>query len=288
MDQYFEIKIEYNKNARNPEVIFNSMAKMIKNMRNFDEMMVASLPAITKVEMELELIEIGSIKARLKTVLESIPDSAIENLDWKNAVGSYLLKGKYYLIEKLNEKDTISNSTDIRELQTGIEKIGENELGEKVRISQTKLLENFCDLSDVMKQLNEEDKVIYICNSGAAILNKKFDLRMSQIEELINSETEEITTTNIVQIKKPDYLGNSKWELYCEGQVISAKIADTEWLNKYQNGDIDIRPKDYLEVLIKSSYLRDEYNQIVHIHYDVLKVRRIIRGKDYEQLKFNN
>lgn len=288
VQKYFELKIDYKQNTRNPEIIFDSMAKMIRNMRSLDEMMVESLPTITKVEIELEFIEIGSIKARLTTVLEAIPDSAIENLEWKNFVGSYLLKAKYYAIEKLADKKTLTRPEEVRALKEGIEQIGYEELGENVSISQTKLLENLCNLSDTMKQLDKEDKVIYICGSGAAVINKSFDLKMSQIEELISTEIKEVTSDAIVQIKKPDYLGSSKWELYCEGQVITAKILDFEWLMKYQNGDIDIRPKDSLKILLKAKYSRDDYGRISHTTYEVYKVREVIRVKEFEQFKMNN
>jgi len=288
MENGFELKIDYKQNSRNPEVIFESMAMMIRNMRNMDEMMIESLPSITKVELELEFIEIGSIRAGLKTVLESIPDAAIENLDWKYLVTSYMVKAKYYLINKLSDKDTISTKNEVLEMKRGIEKIAFEELGEKTSISKTKLLENLCDLTDTMKQLDKEDKVLYISGNGSAVINRNFDLKISQIEELIKSDTEEVKSEITIQIKKPDYLGHSKWEFYYDKQVIFAKIKDLEWLGKYQDGKIDIRPKDALKVSLNANVSRDEYGQVFHTHFEVTKVREVIRAKEFEQLKFNN
>lgn len=284
----YELKIDYKQNSSNPESVFESMATMIKTMRNFDEMMIESLPNIVKVEIQLEAIEVGSIKAKLRTILELVPDTAIENLEWKNLVGSYLVKAKHYTIEKMSDKDTLTNKEEVNEIKNGIERIAYDELGEKTIISKSKLLTNLCDLSDTMKQLDAEDKVIYISGKGSAVLNRNFDLKMSQIEDLISSETEEINTNSIVQIKKPDYLGSSKWEFYYDGHSIDAKIKDLEWLGKYQDGKIDIRPKDALKISLKTKFSRDEYGQIFHTYYEVTKVREVIKAKDYEQIKFNN
>ena len=285
MDSSYELKFKYKKNTRHPEKVFESMSELLVKFREFDEIMIESIPEIDRVEIELENLEIGSIKAKIKSVFEGIPDSFIENLDWKNFVGSYLVRAKYYIINKLSEKESLSSGEEIKEITDEIKTIAQEEMKRNVVISQYKLLNNLSGLSTVMKKLEEEDKIIYISSQGAIELNKKFDLKISQIEDLLSTEMKIFKFERILQIKKSDFLGKSKWDFYLDNHVINAKILDHVWLRKYQDRQIDLRPRDALKVKLKAIYTIDN-NKVLKEDYEVLEVYEVITANQYEQLEF--
>ncbi len=77
---------------------------------------------------------------------------------------------------------------------------------------------------------------------------------MSDVEELLTREVIPSQTVLILKVKKPDYLGTSKWEFVFE-HAIEAKILDVDWLVRFQNRREDVRPGDAIraEVLTEVS-----------------------------------
>ena len=80
--------------------------------------------------MLLEDVERGSIKLWLKNVLKSIPDSAIEDLEYKKIIGHYLVKAKYYVLQKCSDVDEIKDAEYVEEIENGIKEIAD-ETGDK-------------------------------------------------------------------------------------------------------------------------------------------------------------
>lgn len=107
-------------------------------------------------------------------------------------------------------------------------------------------------------------------------------------EELLNEqpikESPQVLSRCSLIIKKPDLIGNSKWELILD-KKIEAKISDAEFLSKIKNREIQFSSGDKLicELQILTS-LDDEYN-VLKSEYIVLKVYEI-RDKE-EQLSFD-
>ena len=89
---------------------------------------------------------------------------------------------------------------------------------------------------------------------------------------------EAIANTNqmILKVKKPDYLGESMWELKHDTKSFLAKILDTEWLKSFQQRKFDIRPGDSLrvelEIIVKYGY----DSEVISTHYNVLNVNEIL------------
>jgi hypothetical protein len=83
------------------------------------------------------------------------------------------------------------------------------------------------------------------------------------------------TTTANVFIKKPDFRGNSKWELMFLGKLIKAEIKDLEWLKKVHAGEISgFGAKITVPVEVLIEYDVDNNNDpIPNTHrYSILKV----------------
>ncbi len=91
----FAIDIDFKRGEGNPQRVFRAADKMIQALQRVDEALCASIDTSIKPVMMLEDIEAGSIRIWLKNVLETADDQAIKELDWKPAVGKYLVRGKY-------------------------------------------------------------------------------------------------------------------------------------------------------------------------------------------------
>ena len=68
---------------------------MIAGFEQLDETVTPSVDSKIESVLLLEDIEAGSITIWLKNILKAIPDEGLKDLEWKKAVGTYLLKAKY-------------------------------------------------------------------------------------------------------------------------------------------------------------------------------------------------
>ncbi len=62
-----------------------------------------------ETEILLEDIEAGSIKVWLRNALHAVEDEALKTLDWKPAVGKYLVRAKYAVIRWIDDNATPKN-----------------------------------------------------------------------------------------------------------------------------------------------------------------------------------
>ena len=65
--------------------------------------------------------------------------------------------------------------------------------------------------------------------------NLAFSFEAESIEDLLTSEIITSTSEMILKIKKPDYLGDSKWEFRHRRETINARIIDNDWLAQFRN-----------------------------------------------------
>ena len=92
------------------------MTAAIEAFQVIDEELVQSVDVKIEPVLLLEDIETGSLRALLRTVLTAIDDEALKKIDWRPAVGKYLVKGKHILIDFMSRNKTISSRNQISDL----------------------------------------------------------------------------------------------------------------------------------------------------------------------------
>ena len=97
------------------------------------------------------------------------------------------------------------------------------------------------------------------------------------VRELITRETIASEGERILKVKKPDYLGSSKWGFKYGGHMIEAKVLDSGWLNRFQNTLELVHPGDSLRVAHREVVSYGYDNEIVHTDYEVVEVVEVIR-----------
>ncbi|SKC61723.1 hypothetical protein [Maledivibacter halophilus] len=285
-NESYELKINYQENTINPEKIFSTMSQLICNMKELDNLLINSFPVSIKTDVVLENIEVGSLKARFRTVLEAIPDELLADFSFTKLIGHFSVKAKHKIIEHLSKKDTIENKAHIENIKNDLQQLAKQNLQRNISIPQKELLLNLSKISTTMQEIGNQNTAIYISSSGSTAINKNFHLSISQIEELLIQEVKTIKSDIVLQVKKPDYLGSSMWEFYYENHVIHVKIKDTNWLKKFQDGEIDLRPGDSLNAKVEIEMLIDENGTSIKENYMLLKVNKILKKYIGEQISF--
>ena len=170
----FAIEVDFKRGSEAPSRIFRTISELIEAFHAFDQDLVQSIDVKIEPLMLLEDIESGSIKTWLSYLVKGIDDDALKNLDWKKAVGAYLVKAKYCIIKFLENKTQISNRVEIIGLERDL-----LALAQETDITDTRLDTESCGIVNSILQADT-----------TAIFNQYqswFNLRTSQYDAELNA-----------------------------------------------------------------------------------------------------
>jgi len=88
----------------------------------------------------------------------------------------------------------------------------------------------------------------------------------------------------ILKVKKPDYLGESKWDFRHGGRSFPAKIIHKVWLESFQNREIDIRPGDSIRTMVEMTDKYDFDGELIGTDYNILQVIEVIQINSPKQM----
>lgn len=280
----FSIVIDFDKNSSNPSRVFKTMSSLIESFEQLDKDLVKHIDNKIETVLMLEDVEKGSLKTILINSLKGIPDDDIENLDYKKIIGRYLVKAKYIILNKLEGKVTLTDATEIdsieKELLEEAKNVGLTKIPTFAPTSKKILIKNIDNINKSVDGLSENDKVRYESNEGTTPFNLNLKIDVEAMEEMITEEQYVSETKMALKVKKPDYLGDSQWVFKHGNGTISAKISDTEWLGKFQNRKIDVRPQDSLVCIVKVTVKYDYQYEPISTSFEIIKVEKINRRND--------
>ena len=142
-------------------------------------------------------------------------------------------------------------------------------------------------ISKSLKPLAANDRATYSIDNQVIPINKNFHIKADELELLlIASKTETKTTTSVV-VKKPDYLGKSKWHVHYLGRKIEASIHDAKWLANFQAREVHVRPQDSLDVNLVDTNNFGHDGSLISISYIITKVHSVSYFPRGEQMDTN-
>lgn len=288
----YAIKIDFKRSSENPERVFRSMADLIQSFRSIDIALAKSICADIEPILLLQEIETGSIKTKLASLLKAVDDSALSNLEWKKIVGGFLVKSKHFLIEYLENKETIETFAQIEEIQNEIVLLAKHtnvlHIPSYATIPAWKLLIDIQNISDAIHPLLPEDKAILITNSKPILINPRFKISQESIETLLTDKVFTSDIEMILKVKKPDFLGQSMWEMKYGNRSISVKIIDQKWLSEFHEQRVSVLPGDSLHGLVRHQENIDQRGQLISESFHVLKVSEIVKRQEGRQMSFSD
>lgn len=277
----FCVKLDFPKGVRNPQRLLKAAATYIDALNSLDFLLISSVDAQIKPIFVLEEIEVGSIKLWMKQILEAVNDSALENMDWKPAVGKYLVKAKYLLLKHLEGKTTLTNKGEIETLAKKIsmaaQETGVRKLPAYRAVNALSLAQEARQISESLNGLESGDSITFQSDDGESTLTPDFVVTQEEITNLFAGERIANDITMILMVRRPDFLGESKWEFRYEKRPFSAKISDDDWINDFQAGRIDIRPGDALRVVLREAVTYDSSGEVIKEEREILKILGITK-----------
>jgi hypothetical protein len=279
----FCIEIDYAKNSPNPSRVFRAMSDLIEALQSVDSTLAESLAIRLEPVLLLEDIEAGSIKAWLAQKIENVDDDALKSGDYKKVIGSYLVKGKYAVVDFLNKKTEIKSGTDIEPLEKELLSLAERTDIKQLLpiyqpVSRQKLLNDVNKISSALEPLTDSDKVSFIDADGRKTgFNLTLSIAPETIDELLTREAITYRADMILKVKRPDFLGDSKWEFRYDRKPFIAKVADQEWLFRYRNSEIPLNPGDALKAHVETTVRYGHEGDVVSIQHTILRIIEIIK-----------
>lgn len=279
----FLLTINFPAGVKNPQRIFSTASECISALQACDHMLLKSFPTSIQPIFVLEQVETGSLKMWLRQLLEVADDEALKNLDWKPAVGKYLVKGKYFLLKKLEGKKSLPSKAELREISDGLHELAKEtdalRLPAYSRVTEVDIAEHAKIISDSLSSLEPGESISLDGDDGTAVIDAEFSVTNEDINNLLVDQTLENTSELILMVRKPDFLGETKWDFRFNRRNLSVSIVDKDWLSSFQSGDIDIRPGDALRVRMKEKVSYDLNGEVVSEEREVIKVVSVIREK---------
>lgn len=278
----FALKIDFIKDSEDPARVFRCMSGMIQAFSEFDLHVAKTIDIETSPILLLQDIESGSLVTWLKNSLKGIPDEALKEMEWKRIFGQFLYESRNSFVEWLENRETINSRGEIQELQEIIlekaEKSNLNHIPAYSPPSPQQILSSASSLKKAVNNLSNKDKSIFISRDKEKNINQKFQISEATIKELLTLR--EITQEQeaILLVKKPDYLGKSKWVFRYKGHLVEAHIAHAEWIGGFQKQKEKVLPGDSIRARIKATISYGFEGEIVHEIYEIIEVLEIIRG----------
>jgi len=277
-----EIRVEFERGAGDPTRVFRTMAGLIESTQNLDSQLALGIGASVRTSLLLQDVEAASLKAILKTVVSSIPDEPVKAGEVKKVIGHYLIVAKHKILDWCSQRDEIGSREEVKRLQDEVHALAEASdvkvIPSCAPIEMTTLLSHITAIREALSHLAANDAASFTSAEGQSIYNRRLHVSEAVIQELVTRETIPTENERIVKVKKPDYLGTSKWEFKYAGHAIEAKIVDTVWLQRFQNNLVNLRPGDSLRVTLREVVAFGYNGEIVSIDYTVIKVLDILPG----------
>lgn len=274
----FAFYIDFKMGVGSPSRVFTATSDFIKACERLDKDLVQAVDSNIETVLILENIETASLKTWLRNTLTATEDDGLKTLDWKPLVGKYLVRAKYAILRWIDdEKDDKDLRSLAKEIQSIAAETDVRHLPDYAPPSPQTLIRAIEDFQGVKDRLSESDKASYITDEAELSINLRLRLSVEDIEQLAVKEiVKQPNQPMILAVKKPDYLGESMWDLRYGKRTINAKIADGEWLKRFQNREEDVRPGDSLRCEVDIDLLYGHDNEPLGERYIITRVVEVL------------
>ena len=285
MYKEFSIKIDFDKEVKErPERVFESMSLFIQGFNEINSELIHGFGKTDGIETALSKTREGSLIADLGQYFKEKS---------KSVRFGNLLDSIYFGLENtIIDTEKVDSENDVKGF---IEKVYEyrasndqdyNEFMFHAEPDNYKIAKGLKKISEGLDNLAETDEALIGRRNEFVTISKNFKFPRTP-DELFGEEITSHPSRDILIIKRPDYVGNSKWDFISSkrNKQVSAKILHKEWLESWRDHGESFWPGDALLVLIKTDRVACGKDGSVKYEDEVTEVVKIIPQKEILQYK---
>jgi hypothetical protein len=285
--ELFELEMELRKGQGDPTRAFKAMTGLIEAIQSLDNHLAHAISSTVETQILLHDIQVGSLRAILRTVIISIPEEPLKEGNVRAVIGQYLRKARHKVLDWCVGRNEIRSREEVQALESDVFQLGKMTDVKMIPayspVPAVTLLSDIRKVGDALGNLQEGDSASLFSDQGKSFFNKDLMVSMDEVNKVITRETLVSEAERIVKVKKPDYLGSSKWMVKYGTHLIEAKILDNEWLSQFQGRDVILQPQDSLRVLMREEVSYGYDNEVVCTNYAIVKVVKLIPALKWEQ-----
>jgi hypothetical protein len=285
--ELFELEMEFRKGQGDPTRAFKAMTGLIEAIQSLDNHLAHAISSTVETQILLHDIQVGSLRAILRTVIISIPEEPLKEGNVRAVIGQYLRKARHKVLDWCVGRNEIRSREEVQALESDVFQLGKMTDVKMIPayspVPAVTLLSDIRKVGDALGNLQEGDSASLFSDQGKSFFNKDLMVSMDEVNKVITRETLVSEAERIVKVKKPDYLGSSKWMVKYGTHLIEAKILDNEWLSQFQGRDVILQPQDSLRVLMREEVSYGYDNEVVCTNYAIVKVVKLIPALKWEQ-----
>jgi hypothetical protein len=287
----FSFTIKFARGQGDPRRVFDSASLLIEGFEELDETIAQSVDAKLRTTTVLDDVETGSLRVILKTILENIDDQGLKEGEWKKAIGPALVKGKHLAIEALNrdEKDAPKAIEDLRrQLNQIVQDTDVKLLPAYAPIHEGNLVSSLDKIQDAKRTLGGKDELVIETDGKTYRVDLARTWEPADVVPVSGTTEKTSEGTVILTIRKPDLIGEARWQFSHGIANVYATIEDERWLKRFHDGRIALHSGDALRCRVRFTYIFDETGKMIEQKTDVIKVLGILRGPGHQTAMFTD
>lgn len=224
-------------------------------------------------------VELDSLKTFIREGLRGADDNAIHENPTRAFVASFLIAAKYRLLACFDASDIRQEwERAVMQIETAATDNRPAGLPRFRPPRHDKLLDTVKPYEAMKKRLRKGDTAFVDTDDRHHRVRRTIRVDPRILEGLKITHILPNTYDTTVSVKKADFQGRSKWEVYFMGQLVAVTITHEEWLRGYQNRRIDLLPTDRLHcrVRVEECYAHD--GRLLFTRYFIEEVYDVVPG----------
>lgn len=283
LQETFAIEIDYAKGRDAPSRVFKALADMIEAAERADRILARSLAVQVEPVLTLENIETGSIRGWFRTVVNALPDEVIGSGEVKKVVGHFLVQAKRAIIAWTDRHTRIETREQVDELRGEIRRLAEQTNIHWMPAYTAPAIRELADIAvefrDAARELSDGEHMRFRVGDDALTISATIEVSPERLEDLVTERTVTNRAEMIVKVKRPDFLGDARWDLRHGNRTISASIEDHSWIARYRRRDPEtvLMPGDAIstDMRVEAAYGFD--GELVRETYTIERIIRVVR-----------
>lgn len=286
MSSEYSIHIQFDKNIKErPERVFEAMALFIQGFNEVQSELLKGYGESIGFETSLSKTREGSLIADINRYIEE----RVRAVSLRK-----LLDGIYFGIEDaVMHSGKIDSEGDVNRF---IERVYENKIvkDESYKVftspphaNKYKVAKGVKKICEGMGKLAETDQANIGVNNNFKPISKRFSFPRS-VEDIFRVEKETFPSKDVLIVRRPDYVGNSKWDfisLKRGDKPVSARIVHEEWLNEWKKHKKQVLPGDALLVMIRTTRITCEKKRNIRYEDEITEVIDIVSHNNIDQFR---
>jgi len=265
-----------------PARAFSLASDFIRAFEDFDRAIISAVDSGIVTSFILEDVEKSSLRVVLRNMLNALEDDGLKTLDWKPFVGKYLVRAKYVALQWLDQDPSEDEPPKLEDLTEKMDALAKEtdvrHLPDYPPINPARLAQPLEAIQRAKARFKpSEELTVTLDETEYRVATEQTWSPAALVEENVAQElSNEIDL--VLTIRKPDFIGKSKWSFKHGKRSFSAAISDEKWMEEFHSGEYALKPNDALRVRARFEYKYDETGSLEDESVEIIKVFGVIHA----------